>query len=64
MQHGSSVICILIILELKKACPKGIDVYYDNVGGMITDAIIPLLNNFGRVVLCGQVWSKLFYNTY
>lgn len=64
MQEGSWVKYILTILELKKACPKGIDAYFDNVGGMITDSIIPLLNNFGRVAICGQVLNtNIAFNT-
>ncbi|WP_031500324.1 NADP-dependent oxidoreductase [Bryobacter aggregatus] len=41
--------------KLKELCPKGIDVYFDNVGGAITDAAIPLLNLHGRVPVCGQI---------
>lgn len=41
--------------ELKKLCPKGIDVYFDNVGGAITDAVVPLLNVKGRMSICGQI---------
>jgi NADPH-dependent curcumin reductase CurA len=36
-------------------CPKGVDVYFDNVGGPITDAVFPLLNLRGRVAVCGQI---------
>ncbi len=40
---------------LKQACPKGVDVYFDNVGGEISDAVMPLLNHGARIVLCGQI---------
>ncbi|WP_049922304.1 NADP-dependent oxidoreductase [Halopiger djelfimassiliensis] len=37
------------------ACPDGVDVYFDNVGGPITDAVWPLLNDHSRVAVCGQI---------
>ena len=40
---------------LQELCPTGIDVYFDNVGGAITDAVIPLLNVKARVAICGQI---------
>jgi NADPH-dependent curcumin reductase CurA len=40
---------------LKEACPNGVDVYFDNVGGDVTDAVMPLINDFARVVVCGQI---------
>src|SRR5690554_5742228 len=40
---------------LAKACPKGVDVYFDNVGGDISDAIMMHLNFQARVVICGQI---------
>lgn len=42
---------------LKEACPDGIDVYFENVGGEIADAIFPLLNNFARIPVCGAISS-------
>jgi NADPH:quinone reductase len=39
---------------LRELCPNGIDVYFDNVGGAITDAAIQRLNNRARVAVCGQ----------
>ena len=41
--------------QLDKACPKGIDVYFENVGGKVLDAVLPLLNAYARVPLCGLV---------
>jgi len=41
--------------ELKAACPCGIDIYFENVGGAVLRAVVPLLNNFARVPLCGLV---------
>jgi NADPH-dependent curcumin reductase len=41
--------------QLKDACPKGIDVYFENVGGPVWDAVLPLLNDFARVPVCGIV---------
>lgn len=40
---------------LKAACPDRVDVYFDNVGGEISDAVMPLLNQGARVVICGQI---------
>jgi NADPH:quinone reductase len=44
-----------IAQALKNVCPNGIDIYYDNVGGQISDAAITLLNFHARVPLCGQI---------
>ncbi len=41
--------------ELKEACPKGIDVYFENVGGAVWDAVFPLLNDFARIPVCGLI---------
>jgi NADPH-dependent curcumin reductase CurA len=41
--------------RLKAACPNGIDVYFENVGGAVFEAVFPLLNNFARVPVCGQI---------
>ena len=40
---------------LDRACPKGIDVYWENVGGAVQQAVFPRLNDFGRMVMCGMV---------
>lgn len=41
--------------QLAVACPQGIDVYYENVGGKVFDAVLPLLNTAARVPVCGLV---------
>jgi NADPH-dependent curcumin reductase len=40
---------------LDRACPKGIDVYFENVGGAVQQAVFPRLNDFGRMVMCGMI---------
>jgi len=40
---------------LKEACPNGIDGYFENVGGMILDAVMLRMNAFGRVAMCGMI---------
>ena len=41
--------------RLAEACPGGIDVYFENVGGAVFAAVLPLLNDFARVPVCGLV---------
>ncbi|MGE4611712.1 MAG: NADP-dependent oxidoreductase [Paracoccaceae bacterium] len=46
--------------QLKDACPDGIDVYFENVGGKVLYAVLPLLNAFARIPVCGVVsWYNL-----
>ena len=41
--------------QLAAACPQGIDVYFENVGGKVFDAVLPLLNTGARVPVCGLI---------
>lgn len=41
--------------QLETACPKGVDIYMENVGGPVFDAVMPLLNEFARVPVCGLI---------
>ena len=40
---------------LKEACPNGIDGHFENVGGMVLDAVLSRMNAFGRIALCGMI---------
>ena len=40
---------------LKQACPEGVDVYFENVGGAVSDAVLPLIRNRARIVICGLI---------
>jgi len=41
--------------KIASACPNGIDIYFENVGGEVWDAVFPLLNDFARVPVCGLI---------
>jgi NADPH-dependent curcumin reductase CurA len=41
--------------RLAAACPQGIDIYFENVGGAVFDAVLPLLNSKARVPVCGLI---------
>ncbi len=40
---------------LKDACPTGVDGYFENVGGMVLDAVLSRMNAFGRIAVCGMI---------
>jgi len=44
-----------LVKDLEAATPDGIDVYFENVGGEVLEAVIPRLNNFARIPLCGLI---------
>lgn len=41
--------------QLKAACPDGVDVYFDNVGGTVSDHVLSLINDGARIPICGQI---------
>ena len=41
--------------DLAAACPKGVDVYFDNVGGPILDAMLAIMTPFSRIIVCGTI---------
>ena len=45
--------------RLAAACPNGIDIYFENVAGPVLDAVLPLLNTFARIPICGTI---AYYN--
>lgn len=44
-----------VLAGLKRECPKGVDVYFDNVGGEILDAVLTRINFRARIVICGAI---------
>ncbi|WP_299557604.1 NADP-dependent oxidoreductase [uncultured Sulfitobacter sp.] len=40
---------------LKEECPKGIDIYFENVGGKVLEAVLPMMNQHGRIPICGMI---------
>ena len=40
---------------LGEACPDGVDIYFENVGGKVLEAVMPLMNPFGRIPICGMI---------
>ena len=40
---------------IARACPNGVDVYFDNVGGSISDGVLANINTFARIVICGSI---------
>jgi len=41
--------------DLREACPKGVDVYFENVGGEILDTVLRIMNLFSRIIVCGLI---------
>jgi len=50
--HGDAASLSKAIAE---ACPNGVDGYFENVGGMVLDAVLPRMNAFGRIAVCGMI---------
>jgi prostaglandin reductase 1 len=40
---------------IKEGCPNGVDVFFDNVGGEFFDTVLPQMNTFGRISICGII---------
>ena len=48
--------------NLADACPDGIDIYFENVGGEVSNAVAPLMNEGGRVPICGYISAYNSFN--
>ncbi len=47
--------CADLTSAIKAACPNGANIYFDNVGGSMLDAMLPAMADFGRIVVCGMI---------
>jgi NADPH-dependent curcumin reductase CurA len=47
--------CGSLLEATRKACPQGIDIYYENVGGEHLEVALELMNSHGRLVMCGMI---------
>ena len=52
---ASIIVRRILPRRLAAACPKGIDVYFENVGGKVFETVFPLFNNYARVPVCGVI---------
>lgn len=41
--------------QVKAACPQGVDIYFENVGGTVLEGVLPNMNTFGRIPICGMI---------
>jgi len=55
LDHRSAVDARALRAQMAEACPKGVDIYFENVGGKTLEAVIPLMNVHGRIPICGMI---------
>lgn len=60
IDHRAAPDASVLRQQLAAACPDGIDIYFENVGGKTLEAVVPLMNQFGRIPVCGMIaWYDL-----
>jgi len=60
LDHRAAPDAAALRAQIAAACPDGIDIYFENVGGKTLEAVIPLMNQFGRIPVCGTIaWYDL-----
>jgi NADPH-dependent curcumin reductase CurA len=55
VDHRAATDDVVLRQRLAKACPDGVDIYFENVGGKTMQAVIPLMNVHGRIPICGMI---------
>lgn len=55
LDHRSYDTARALKTDLKRVCTEGIDIYFENIAGMTLDAVLPLMNQFGRIPICGMI---------
>lgn len=55
LDHRSAGDARALRAQMAEACPKGVDIYFENVGGKTLEAVIPLMNVHGRIPICGMI---------
>jgi len=55
LDHRAAPDAAALSAEIAQAAPQGVDIYFENVGGKTLEAVLPTLNDHGRIVLCGMI---------
>jgi NADPH-dependent curcumin reductase CurA len=55
IDHRAAADASTLRKQIASACPKGVDIYFENVGGKTMEAVIPLMNVHGRIPICGMI---------